>query len=106
MDKYNKIKELAENIEVRPPIASWSKIERKLDADVTKSPKSTKVFRSMFVAATILLFMGCFYFVYTESTKSLLMDKGHIVQWEDLGPDNESYYDVWSVRHLQAAYLK
>lgn len=106
MDNNKHIKELANNIEVQPPKASWKRIAKKLEASKTKDKTQKLVFQNFFIAASIVLLFACIYFVYTESNNKLLMDKGHIVHWEDLSQNSGDYYNVKTVRQLQAAYLK
>ena len=100
LDNHSKIRSMAENHEVQPPAFLWNKVEDKLKA-AKLSRKRRQVKKLYFftsIAAGFLILFGVFSFIYIESLRPQIVEKGKVESWEHLKKETDYFYSIKNAR--------
>ncbi|NNF21859.1 MAG: hypothetical protein HKN67_07950, partial [Saprospiraceae bacterium] len=101
------IKEGSE-LRVQPPAESWNKLERKLK----KARKNRKIQRKsglrfiMSMAAVFIILIIAFSVIQDMGSNISEVQRGTIVEWEELDTNADFFHNVDQIRQLNTAYAK
>ena len=106
--EFDYLKKMANELEIQAPESSWNKLEEKLN--LSRKQKILQ-FRSgirllMSIAAVVVVLVIAIGVMQNINSNISDVNRGTIVEWEELDTHLDFFYSTEQIRELNAAYSK
>lgn len=107
-NEFDRLRKIAENIEVQPPSSSWKKLEKRLYSEKKsrKNKRQSGIRFLMSMAAVFIVLIIAVTVLQNMSSNISEVQRGTIVDWEELDTNADFFYSVEQIRQLNSAYSK